>query len=292
MKKLLSTILCLAMTFSLATPALAVSFTTASGIKGEIIYQEGGSSLSRSSSSVTVSSVQNQDGSCTIFQYSNGVLQEEHTTVPGSGLVSSKIYNSDGTFSTSQKITRPNTFSAAATARGSTSTRPLGYMHYRNSFTQEIFSINCTVTDEQHINEPFTFYADTAWTLSELIANILSIWAFFANPASLAKQVIDMLSDVGLLEYALNGVISAMITETVRCTYYNQSIRGVPTQPTGRGKEHTLTGTYCFLDVTGSSNIRTEGYTVRDWGNASMGRWMMYNVFGIDNAPTSWTNLD
>lgn len=74
--------------------------------------------------------------------------------------------------------------------------------------------------------------------------------------------------------------------------YYNQSIRGVPTQPTGRGKEHTLTGTYCFLDVTGSTKIKTEGYTVRDWGNPSMGRWMMYNVFGIDEAPTSWTNLD
>lgn len=291
MKKLLSTILCLAMMLSLATPALAASSTTASGIRGEIIYQEGGNSLSRSSPTVIVSSVKNRDGSYTICQYSNGVLQEEHTTVPGSGFVSSKIYNADGSVSPSQKITRQSTFSAAA-ARGSTSTRPLGYMHYRNSFTQEIFSINCTVTDEQHINEPFTFYANTAWTLSELIADILSIWAFFANPASLAKQVIDMLSDVGLLEYALNGVISAVITKTVRCTYYNQSIRGVPTQPTGRGKEHTLTGTYCFLDVTGSTKIKTEGYTVRDWGNPSMGRWMMYNVFGIDEAPTSWTNLD
>lgn len=41
-----------------------------------------------------------------------------------------------------------------------------------------------------------------------------------------------------------------------------------------------------------SNDIKTEGYTVRDWGNASMGRWMMYKVFGIDEAPTSWTNLD
>lgn len=87
-------------------------------------------------------------------------------------------------------------------------------------------------------------------------------------------------------------VSSAVITRTVKCTYYNQSIRGVPTQPTGRGKEHTLTGTYCFLDVTGSTQIKTEGYTVRDWGNPSMGRWMMYNVFGIDESPTSWTNLN
>ena len=36
MKKLLSTILCLAMMLSLATPALAASSTTASGIRGEI----------------------------------------------------------------------------------------------------------------------------------------------------------------------------------------------------------------------------------------------------------------
>ena len=45
MKKLLSTILCLAMMLSLATPALAASSTTASGIRGEIIYQEGSNSL-------------------------------------------------------------------------------------------------------------------------------------------------------------------------------------------------------------------------------------------------------
>lgn len=104
MKKLLSTILCLAMMLSLATPALAASSTTASGIRGEIIYQEGGNSLSRSSPTVIVSSVKNQDGSYTICQYSNGVLQEEHTTVPGSGFVSSKIYNADGSVSPSQKL--------------------------------------------------------------------------------------------------------------------------------------------------------------------------------------------
>lgn len=62
MKKLLSTILCLAMMLSLATPALAASSTTASGIRGEIIYQEGSNSLSRSSPTVIVSSVKNQDG--------------------------------------------------------------------------------------------------------------------------------------------------------------------------------------------------------------------------------------
>lgn len=52
MKKLLSTILCLAMMLSLATPALAASSTTASGIRGEIIYQEGSNSLSRSITSL------------------------------------------------------------------------------------------------------------------------------------------------------------------------------------------------------------------------------------------------
>ena len=61
MKKLLSTILCLAMMLSLATPALAASSTTAFGIRGEIIYQEGSNSLSRSSPTVIVSSVKNQD---------------------------------------------------------------------------------------------------------------------------------------------------------------------------------------------------------------------------------------
>ena len=53
-----------------------------------------------------------------------------------------------------------------------------------------------------------------------------------------------------------------------------------------RGKHAVLTGTYCYLDIA-TNKIKTEGYTVRDWGNSSMGRQMMYKVFGIDEAPTS-----
>ena len=287
MRKFTSLILSLIMVFSLASPALAFSEST----NEEIIYQESyQDTRSGKTSTVTETSKANHDGSYTISQYSDGRILEAHTTIPGSGVVNHKEYRTDGTVRETTEITRPNIYSS--NTQRSTSTRHLGYMHYRHYLTQQIFSINCTVIDEQHVNEPYTFNAGTAATLAEMIANILSIWAFFANPANLAKQVIDMLSDVGLLEYTLNGIISVLITRTVYCTYYNQEIVGTPTQPSGSGSEHSLYGTYCFLTNAGTTQIKTEGYTVRDWGNPSMGRWMMYNVFGIDEAPTSWTNLD
>ena len=50
MKKLLSMVLCLAMMFSLATPALATSSTAATEIKGEVIYQENSKSMSKENS--------------------------------------------------------------------------------------------------------------------------------------------------------------------------------------------------------------------------------------------------
>lgn len=81
------------------------------------------------------------------------------------------------------------------------------------------------------------------------------------------------------------------MTERIKCDFYNQEIHGTATSHSGY-PHVILDGTYAFVTEKGETEIITEGYTVRDWGNSSMGRWMMYNVFGIDEAPTSWSNLD
>lgn len=297
MRKLTALILSLIMVFSLSLPALAVAVApdaldvTTTGTDEEIIYQESyQNARGGGTSTVTVTSRANPDGSYTISQYNNGRVLEAHTTIPGSGVVYHKEYLADGTVLKTTEITNQTAYST--NNHRSTSTRHLGYMHYRNPYTQQIFSINCTVIDEQHVNEPYTLHAGTAATLAQMISEILSVWAFVANPANLVKQMIDTMSDVGLLEHQINGIISVLITKTIYCTYYNQEIVGTPTQPSGVGQEHSLYGTYCFLTNVGNTQIKSEGFTVREWGNPSMGLLMMFNVFGIDEAPTSWTNLN
>ena len=148
------------------------------------------------------------------------------------------------------------------------------------------------VQKDKYINQPYTFYKDTAKTLSNWISTLIYIWAFYANPADLMTDVVSGLGAYGILSGSLTGVLTVAITKTVRCTYYNQELHGDPTQPIGRGKHGRLDGTYCYLDISGNSDPKTEGYTVQDWGKSSMGRWMMYKVFGMDVFPTSWTNTN
>ncbi len=80
-------------------------------------------------------------------------------------------------------------------------------------------------------------------------------------------------------------------TKIITCNYYNQEIHGTPTKPVGRGKAHFLAGTYAYVNYGSGPVLKTEGFTVRDWGKATMGRLMMFNVFGIDDSPTSWTTV-
>ena len=75
------------------------------------------------------------------------------------------------------------------------------------------------------------------------------------------------------------------------CDFYNQEIHGTSTSHSGY-PHVVLDGTYAFVTINGETVVETEGYTVRSWGDPGMGRWMMYNLFGIDESPTSWTGLD
>lgn len=309
MKKTVSLILCLAMIFTLSPVTVAAErdiSQTAPGINGIIVFKEIGSTgsaatRSNDTATVTVSYKDNGNRSYTIYQYNDDTLIEEHTSIAGSGIVNHKFYNDDGTVTTEEEIVQNDTETMVSPLvnndpysglSASASKRTLGYMHYRSVGTEEIFSINCYVIDEQHINQPYTFYKDTAKTLSNWISTLISIWAFYANPADLMTDVVSGLGAYGILSGSLTGVLTVAITKTVRCTYYNQELHGDPTQPIGRGKHGRLDGTYCYLDISGNSDPKTEGYTVQDWRKSSMGRWMMYKVFGMDVFPTSWTNTN
>lgn len=116
---------------------------------------------------------------------------------------------------------------------------------------------------------------------------------FFHHEAeSMAEKIISGATSYGILEKFATGVYSCILNRTIVCDYYNQEIHGDPTQPAGKGTSSRLNGVYAFVNYGSGPVVKTEGYTVRDWGNSAMGRQMMYEVFGIDEAPTSWSNLD
>lgn len=315
------------MMLSLVTPALAAPSTTSSGIIGEIIYEQMTPSVQRNSSNSSAPSARapssyvntvisgsvNADGSVTTYQYENGVLIEYHTTIPGSGRVASTYLFADGstesrvTFAKSpmpasnnnalQDLPLPTPLALTDYTKSDilspTSIRNLGFMHYRNSWTQEIFSIDCEVIEKYNDYEYHTFYEGAADTLSFWTNTIISVFAFHKKLANeVANKIFQRLVGYGILAVGVDGLYHVLITKRLPCYWYNQEIHGTPTAPSGRGKDCYLPGVYAYADCGNGLEVITEGYSVRDWGNPSMGRWMMYNVFGIDEAPTSWTNVD
>lgn len=315
MKKLISAILCLTMTLTMAVPAFAaqptpaLQSTTREGIIGDIFYEETTPSVTRSTEAVNtiLSGTVNDDGTVSTYQYENDELIEYHTTVPGSGIVVSTYINEDGTTTTKETVVKENatanteessisTYAFANTSTeilSPTSVRNLGYMHYRNNFTNELFSIDCEVREKYHGYEYYTFNKGAAETLSFWTNSIIAVFTFQKSLANaMANAIFQRAISYGIVAYVVNKGYEALLTRTIPCYWYDQEIHGTPTSPSGRGTERYLPGVYAFVNFGSGLEVKTEGYTVRDWGNSSMGRWMMYNVFGIDEAPTSWTNLD
>lgn len=291
--------LIVALLFSFSLPALAATKQNYN-INGTIIF-ETGSTLNESEAQpyVVISVEEHQDGSITIYQYEDGSLIEEHLTAPGSGVVTHTYYNNDGTIVSNVEITKENNYEITpylnndpySNLASSASKRPLGYMHYRQPFNQTLYSTECYVIDEEHLNQEYTFYTGVADTLSGWIARIVSIFLFYVGGANIALEIIGGLGAFGVFDGAVSGVMTVLITKTIRCNYYNQEIHGDSTSHTGY-KHVRLDGTYAFVTVDGDTQIITEGFTVRDWGTNKLGREMMYKMYGIDENPTSWTNLD
>lgn len=322
-KKVFPILLPLVLILTLSTPALAsnsqdsawkldVQATPQSGIIGTILYQDNTSSSPSfitpiTPASVTVSYTENSDGSITIYQYEGNRLTEEHTTTPGSGIVHHKKYLDNGSSISTSEVTRnipvvrnippsrsangcPENCPDSVLATGS-DTFPLGYMHYQHLSTGTIYSIYCDAISEQHLGQYFTFGEGTAQTLSDWVSEILSWAPILKNPVGLVASMILFAQDRGVLSGVIEGAITVLVTEKMFCDFYNQEIHGTSTSHSGY-PHVVLDGTYAFVTINGETVVETEGYTVRSWGDPGMGRWMMYNLFGIDESPTSWTGLD
>ncbi len=174
MKKFLSGMLALTLVFSLFVPAAVAAKVPFDKIIGEIFYEDGGTENGFVASSTEdeqaapatiLSSVNNLDGSITIYEYENGVLIESHTTTPGSGRIDSVYYDVAGNTTTETEFTKAQT-RAGTDIPDAVQFRNLGYMHYRNPITDTIFSIDCNLREEVFgIDE-----APTSWTNMDLKA--------------------------------------------------------------------------------------------------------------------------
>lgn len=327
MKRLISLILTVTMVISLAPSAFAATSDTPisprktqSGILGNILYEntiststpDDNISIASASSNTTdiiVSFVDNSDGSVTIYEYHNNELSQFHTTVPGSGILYSTYINDDGSSDTKTTITKAqnnnditprsssarisNYTSTQSNINNPTSVRTLGFMHYRNTLTNTTFSIDCEIIERYHPNETYTFNENTGGEISFWVGSVLSVLMLGASEgALLADKIVQKFITYGLIALGLGTTYFGVGSHTIRCNWYEQEIHGTPTAPSGRGKDIYLSGIYAFVNYGNGDEVETEGYTARDWGNPSMGRWMMYNVFGIDESPTSWTGLN
>ncbi len=309
MKKFLALILSLSMICSMTPVAFAASPPTGktrTGIVGVIVHEEATqlsqehqllrtSSEGQATGLSTMSYTENADGSYTTYQYLDGVLTDKHTTIPGSGIVNHTYYNLDGTYTeVTENVSAQQGIVSAAMFSGApdhVSTRNMGYMHYDHIWTGTRYSISVEIYDRYYYDSEFTFGVGDAKTLADWTSALLAVWAFSVNPVTLASAIVGFLSATGLLNLGVDAIYTALFTQTIRCTYANQTFYGTATAPNTNYPVGELEGTYAVVKNGSQTETITEGYTAGDWGNRTFGRMMMYRVFGIDDAPTSWTNL-
>lgn len=307
MKKTVSLILCLALILTMSLPAFASSDISSEdtrvGIIGTIMHEEScevSSSYAPTTKGVTtgtstVSYTENADGSYTFYQYLNDTLTDKHTTIPGSGIVERTKYNPDGTimhYVENVSVQQNSTFSSKSTIiPDNISDRNMGYIHYYHSWSNTYYSLFVTVHEEYFEQRPYTFNKGAAQTLAGWTSTLIAVWLYFTNPQSIVSQILGWLDIAGVIDKGLNAVYTVLITRTITCNYSNQEFYGNATAPNANYPEGYLTGTYAVVNNNGQTTVITEGHTVTDWGQPTFGRLMLYQVFGMDEIPTSWSNL-
>lgn len=332
-KKIICSLLCMSMILSITSTAFAAQpqRTRQDEIIGEVIYEDTivvDNQTKAAFSSTTnelhtlVSVVEIPNSTVTYYGYTNDVLTQYHSTIPGSGILTSTYINADGSERTETTITKQNnspsspimesysisqdnqastssesvsTFSRSdytnhySNINSPTSVRPLGYMHYRNTFTDTLFSIDCEVKERYHQQEEYTFNANVGGEISFWLGVATSVFSMSGGGpvAVFVNNFVKKWISKGLIVLGFGTTYMGVGSKTIKCNWFEQEIHGTPVAPANRGDEVYLSGIYAFVDYDDGNGVvvETEGYTVSDWGDISMGRWMMYNVFGIDEHP-------
>lgn len=227
----------------------------------------------------------NFDGSYTYREYWDGKLQEEHTTVPGSGVITSETYK-NGVL-VSREIEQVPIFNVKSefTING-WQYRNLGYMNYYDGINDPI-SIFCQVEEYYSPDKLYVVNAQVAKSLSEWITTFVS---GFGVVAAIATGVVQNLIVAGVLSAIISGTITALLTYTVRANVYDQTIVGNCTTHSGK-PEGRLAGQLAYVNTGSGLKLYKSGYNTTMWGTGELGRQMFWKVIGVEYTPTSWTGI-
>ncbi len=275
-KKMMSLILVIAFMFSLSANAFVVADN-----KESVIYN----CVSDTGTQIRITELKNSDGSFTYSEYWDEKLQESHTTVPGSGFVTSETYKNGKKVSIKTEKISDN-FSTSNYATTGRQDRTLGYMNYNNGIIAPI-SILCYVEEYYSPNNSYVVNANIAMGLSEWITRFVGALGFAGGVAT--GVVTTMMADK-LLSGVINNLVTSLVTTNVTANVYDQTIVGNCTTHS-KPERRLPKGQIAYVNTGSGLKIYKDGYNTTMWGTGELGRQMFWRVWGTEYTPTSWTGL-
>lgn len=289
MKKIISVLLSLVMCFNMRCTCFASNkpMENRRNSYGEMISAE----QTTNEGKIMLTYTENEDGTSSYYSYLNGQLTGYTKFKPGNN------YYDLATCITPYSRSNPHWERIYVTPSGNVrnisprkTSRDIGYMHYSNSMTGEVFSIFCYV-DEWYLEEKTTTIAGT-WANMAAFTTWL-VLQIGVLPA-LGTNIANAFLYEGLVSLVGNSVQSTLSTE-VTANIVEQRIYGNstthPDKPTGDLGEGQIV--YVTTDNTSyAGETFYSGYTTHDWGTVDLGRMMFWKVYGIEYTPTSWTGLE
>ena len=285
MKKFIALLLTMTMFFAFCVPAYANSPYDVSGsnANGEISCLK----LIADIGEIEITYLEGEDGVTYMYEYHNGVLYETTRFVEGNTYFERSFASSSRAASnwevvdfSDRIVATPSTFAARNTVRD------LGYMHYRSPYSGELSSIFCYVSES--VND------DARVRVSGTLGTLVEAAAFVAGalgiPASLGTGIISAFVYAEVISL-INGIAQAVVSTTVSANVISQTIHGNST--THSKPEGILTGTIAFVKTDSSKfagQYFYDGYTTSDWRTDNLGRMMFWQVYGVENVPTSWSS--
>ena len=171
-------------------------------------------------------------------------------------------------------------------------TRHLGLAHWQRptGLPGDVITVRGYVDEWVSSNMQVRVVTNQAWnSIGSLTAFIISV---FGVPAVLAQYMIVRLITLGIFAWEIFGSgLRALGTTNLTGTRVEQRIRG-----TGGGRTATLPmntrlilNSSCGIVRSLNSYDSTGTFNTSHWGTPTLGRHLMWAVFGIDVVPTSWT---